>query len=166
MTRKPIHSRVQWSEDEVESLVRLYNEFKDAHEPVTRIREHFGTKKSTRNIIAKIMDLGLCDDRKKLGKKGASRKRRNEDEMQKSSSESDSALEDSSSGEEEEEEGPGDDGGATTGPTKAVQLVNLLKNMLATTRDDSEGTIIFGRLAWNTCFDNVMRRLGYSQGPR
>ena len=137
MTRKPIHSRVQWSEEEVDSLVRLYAEFKDAHEPVARIREHFGAKKSTRNIIAKIMDLGLCDDRKKLAKKGASRRRRNEDEMQRSASESDSALEDSSSGEEEEEEGAEEP--TSNGPTKADQLVSLLKNMLSPTRDDSKG---------------------------
>ena len=64
--------------------MRLYNEFKEAHEPVARIREHLGAKKSARNIIAKIMDLGLCDDKKKLAKKGASRRRRGAvDEIQK-----------------------------------------------------------------------------------
>ena len=73
ITRKPIRSKVQWSEEETEALTRLYNEFKEAFDPVARIREHLGTKKSSRQMIDKIMDLGLCDDRKKLKKSGGTR---------------------------------------------------------------------------------------------
>ena len=59
---------------------------------MARIREHLGTKKSSRQVIDKIMDLGLCDDRKKLKKSGGTRRRRGEGEMEKSASESDSGL--------------------------------------------------------------------------
>ena len=53
-----------------------------------------------------------------------------------SSSESDSALEDSSSGEELEEQ---EDAITSDGPTKADQLVNLLKNVLSPSREDAQG---------------------------
>lgn len=134
ITRKPIRSKVQWSEEETEALTRLYNEFKEAFDPMARIREHLGTKKSSRQVIDKIMDLGLCDDRKKLKKSGGTRRRRGEGEMERSASESDSALEDSSSEddqgddhddqEELEEEDVHEGGG---GVKKSQQLVDLLK---------------------------------------
>ena len=53
-----------------------------------------------------------------------------------SSSESDSALEDSSSGEDWEEP---EDAITPDGPTKADQLVNLLKNVLSPSREDAQG---------------------------
>lgn len=54
-------------------------------------------------------ELGLCDDPKKLSKKGSGRRRR-EGDVKESSSESDSALEDSSSGEDEENDEDDEDG--------------------------------------------------------
>ena len=108
---------------------------------MARIREHLGTKKSSRQVIDKIMDLGLCDDRKKLKKSGGTRRRRGEGEMEKSASESDSALEDSSSeddqgddhDEDEMEENVQEGGG---GVKKSQQLVDLLKKMISPSRLD------------------------------
>merc|ERR1719204_2915050 len=91
--------------------------------------------------MRRIMDLGLCDDRKKLKKSGGTRRRRGEGEMEKSASESDSALEDSSSeddqgddhDEDEEEENVQEGGG---GVKKSQQLVDLLKKMISPSRLD------------------------------
>jgi len=139
ITRKPIRSRVQWSEDEIEALTRLYNEFKEAFDPVARIREHLGTKKSSRQVIDKIMDLGLCDDRKKIKKSGGTRRRRGEGDMDRSASESDSALEDSSSedqGDDQDEEDEMENVEEGGGVKKSQQLVDLLKKLISPSRLD------------------------------
>merc|ERR1712029_51782 len=136
-------------EVELEMVEQLYQEFKDAHEPVARVKERLGNKKTKGQIAAKILEMGWCDDPAKLKVSKSSRKRRTGDELQKSSSESDSAMEDSSS------DGGGSDGGSSEAPadnepaghgTKAEQLVQLIKKMLEPSRPDSD--VLLSCLSW------------------
>ena len=56
VTKKPISVRSRpWEEDEVEQLVKLYEEFKDAVDPVNRIIDHLRVKRPKRRIVEKIM---------------------------------------------------------------------------------------------------------------
>merc|ERR1712029_1141063 len=149
VTRKSVRSKVAWNEVELEMVEQLYQEFKDAHEPVARVKERLGNKKTKGQIAAKILEMGWCDDPAKLKVSKSSRKRRTGDELQKSSSESDSAMEDSSS------DGGGSDGGSSEAPadnepaghgTKAEQLVQLIKKMLEPSRPDSD--VLLSCLSW------------------
>ena len=57
VTKKPLKLRVsrEWSEDEVNQLKTLYQEFKDAVDPVNRIIERMEVKRQKKRVVEKIM---------------------------------------------------------------------------------------------------------------
>ena len=78
-------------------------EFEDAVDPVKRIIDQLPVKRQKKRIVEKIMELGLCNDMKKLMKKKVRRGMKEGDAgYLEKASESDSAMEDSSSDDEEE----------------------------------------------------------------
>jgi len=123
ITKRPVGVSREWTEEEVEKLVELFNEYKDAENPAARIHEQWkasGLSKWSKNkIVDKIMQLELVDDRAKLGKvkKRTRRPKEGEAGYLSRKSDSDSAMEDSSEGEDEsgdessseEDEGSGDE---------------------------------------------------------
>ena len=106
-----------WAEEEIDQLRNLFEEYKDAMDPINRILDHLTVKRPKARVIDKIMgighlltyfyisnkyffplclELGLCDDKKKLKKKRTQRRLKEGDPgYLKSASESDSALDDS-----------------------------------------------------------------------
>ncbi|XP_014669894.1 PREDICTED: protein timeless homolog [Priapulus caudatus] len=62
-----------WQEEEEYELKRLYEEFKDADDPVARILDNMIQKRSRNKVIEKCLSLSIVQDRKQLHKK---RKRR------------------------------------------------------------------------------------------
>ena len=131
VTRKSLKAKIVWNEEEVEKLKSLWEEFKEAHKPVQIIKDHLGTKRTSRKIADKIMELGLCSDRKLLYQKVRSSRRENRENVS-SESESDSALEDSSSGEEENEEGDEEDA------KEVIESVKEMKEVLKWLRESFE----------------------------
>ena len=79
-------------------------EFKDAVDPVKMIINQLPVKRQKKRIVMKIMELGLCNDVKKLMKKKVRRGMKEGDAgYLEKASESDSAMEDSSSDDEEDD---------------------------------------------------------------
>ena len=77
-------------------------EFKDAVDPVKMIINQLPVKRQKKRIVMKIMELGLCNDVKKLMKKKVRRGMKEGDAgYLEKASESDSAMEDSSSDDDE-----------------------------------------------------------------
>jgi len=107
ISKRPVGVSREWTEEEIEKVVELFNEFKDAENPAARIYEQWKAsglvKRSKGKLVDKIMQLELCDDRAKLGKiKKKNRKpKEGEDGYLTRKSDSDSAMEDSSEGEAE-----------------------------------------------------------------
>ena len=90
VTRKPLKTNGRtWTDEEVERLKILYDQFKDAIDPAKLIKEHLSNQRTKRKIIEKILELGLCANPGELKRKIGSRSRRR-DELKKNSSESDS----------------------------------------------------------------------------
>ena len=78
-------------------------EFKDAVDPVKMIINQLPVKRQKKRIVMKIMELGLCNDVKKLMKKKVRRGMKEGDAgYLEKASESDSAMEDSSSDDDDE----------------------------------------------------------------
>ena len=99
VTRKPLKSKGKiWTSEEIDRLKILYEQFKDAIDPVARIKEQLSNQRTKRKIVEKILDLQLCSNPGDLKCKTGSRRRRREDMNNvQSESDSDSALEDSHS---------------------------------------------------------------------
>ena len=77
-------------------------EFEGAVDPVKMIINQLPVKRQKKRIVEKIMELGLCNDVKKLMKKKVRRGMKEGDAgYLEKASESDSAMEDSSSDDEE-----------------------------------------------------------------
>jgi hypothetical protein len=57
VTKKPLKMRASrdWSDEEVEQLKSLYNEFKDAVDPVNRIIDRMEVKRQKKRVVEKIM---------------------------------------------------------------------------------------------------------------
>ena len=99
VTNKPlkIKAPIEWGEEEIEQLKKLYDEFKDAIAPVNRIIDHLTVKRPKKRVIEKILEIGLCDDRKKLMTKRTRKGLKEGDPgYLENASESDSAMESSS----------------------------------------------------------------------
>lgn len=105
VTRKPLKVKGSvWSDEEIEKLKTLYEEYKSAFDPVSRIREHLPTQRTKRKITEKILELELCSDVSILKRKPNSlRRKRDGMHKIKNDSEPDSAFDSSSSGSEESE---------------------------------------------------------------
>ena len=103
VTRKPLKTKGRiWNDEENERLKSLYEEYKDAVDPVSRIREHLFNQRTKRNIIERILELQLCNDPSKLKRKiNSRRKKRDSMNALQNESNSDSACESSSSDSEE-----------------------------------------------------------------
>ena len=113
VTKKPLKTKAApWTDEEIETLTRLYKEFEDAVDPVKRIIDQLPVKRQKKRIVEKIMELGLCDDKKKLMKKKIRRGLKEGDAgyLEKASG-SDSAMEDSSSDDDEADNNQASDGG-------------------------------------------------------
>ena len=61
LSNKPIKLRapIIWGDEEIEQLKKLYEEFKDAVDPVNRIIDHLIVKRPKKRVIEKIMGK-LC----------------------------------------------------------------------------------------------------------
>ena len=113
VTKKPLKTKAApWTDEEIETLTRLYKEFQDAVDPVKRIIDQLPVKRQKKRIVEKIMELGLCDDKKKLMKKKIRRGLKEGDAgyLEKASG-SDSAMEDSSSDDDEADNNQASDQG-------------------------------------------------------
>ena len=56
VTKKPLKTaRRQWTEEEIEQLTKLYNEFKEAVDPVNRILDNLTVKRPKKRVVDKIM---------------------------------------------------------------------------------------------------------------
>ena len=60
MTRKPLKIRAPriWADEEIDQLKYLYEEYKEAVDPINRILDHLNVKRPKSRIIEKIM--GNC----------------------------------------------------------------------------------------------------------
>ena len=88
VTRKPLKTKGRiWTDDEVDKLKILYEQFKDAIDPIKRIRENLSNQRTKRKIIEKILELELCANPSELKRKLGSRSRRR-DELQRASTDS------------------------------------------------------------------------------
>ena len=98
VTRKPLKTKGRiWTDDEIDKLKILYEQFKDAIDPIKRIMENLSNQRTKRKIVEKILELELCANPSELKRKIGSRSRRR-DELQKASSDTDSdSLTDSDS---------------------------------------------------------------------
>ena len=102
-------------------------EFKDAVDPVKMIINQLPVKRQKKRIVMKIMELGLCNDVKKLMKKKVRRGMKEGDAgYLEKASESDSAMEDSSSDDEE------DDRVSFFGLCIKMQLIPLQNSIIKT----------------------------------
>lgn len=56
MTRKPLSLKTPrlWGEEEMDQLKALYEEFKDAMDPIGRIRERMKVQRPKKRVIEKI----------------------------------------------------------------------------------------------------------------
>ena len=57
LSNKPIRVRapIIWGDEEIEQLKKLYEEYKDAVDPVNRIIDHLIVKRPKKRVIEKIM---------------------------------------------------------------------------------------------------------------
>lgn len=63
VSKKPVRVRPprEWGEDEIEELRRLYEENKEAMDPVGRIIDHMTVKRPKKRIVDKIIGkIGYC----------------------------------------------------------------------------------------------------------
>merc|ERR1740129_362736 len=113
VTKKPLKTKgAPWTDEEIETLTRLYKEFQDAVDPVKLIIHQLPVKRQKKRIVEKIMELKLCNDVKKLMKKKVRRGMKEGDAgYLEKASESDSAMEDSSSDDDEADNNQASDGG-------------------------------------------------------
>merc|ERR1719509_702778 len=132
ISKRPVGVSREWTEEEIEKVVELFNEFKDAENPAARIYEQWKAsglvKRSKGKLVDKIMQLELCDDRAKLGKiKKKNRKpKEGEDGYLTRKSDSDSAMEDSSEGEDES----GSESSSDEEVAEGVGIVEALKKVV------------------------------------
>ena len=98
VTRKPLKIKGRaWADEEVEILKTLYEKFKDAIDPVTRIKENLSNQRTKRKIIEKILELELCSNPGELKRKtNYRRQKRNNLDNKQSESDPDSAMDESS----------------------------------------------------------------------
>ena len=112
-----------WADEEIAELRKLYEEYKDAMDPINRILDHLTVKRPKARVIEKILDLGLCDDKKKLKKKRTQRGLKEGDPgYLKSASESDSALDDSTEYDTYESDEEGSEDFQESIRTKALEV--------------------------------------------
>ena len=125
VTKKPLKMRAPriWADEEIAELRKLYEEYKDAMDPINRILDHLTVKRPKARVIEKILDLGLCDDKKKLKKKRTQRGLKEGDPgYLKSASESDSALDDSTEYDTYESDEEGSEDFQESIRTKALEV--------------------------------------------
>jgi len=107
ITKKPLNSSREWQEEEIDKLKELFEEYKEAENPGSRIQEQWKAAsmpvRSKKKLCDKIVELGWVSDRSKLGKvkKRTRKPKEGEAGYLNNKSDSDSALNSSS----EEEEG-------------------------------------------------------------
>ncbi|CAH1404037.1 unnamed protein product [Nezara viridula] len=75
-----------WTEEQMEELKQLYEEFKDSEDPLSEISEKLTLPRSRRNIATTLVKMGCVDSTKALRKKrkklGSGRKSRKEEESE------------------------------------------------------------------------------------
>merc|ERR1740129_148577 len=141
VTKKPLKTKgAPWTDEEIETLTRLYKEFKDAVDPVKMIIHQLPVKRQKKRIVEKIMELRLCNDVKKLMKKRVRRGMKEGDAgYLEKASESDSAMEDSSSDDDDEADNNqasddnGNDGGESFDETElksTLEAISKDENLL------------------------------------
>ena len=59
VTKKPLKMRAPriWAEEEVDQLRNLFEEYKDAIDPINRILDHLAVKRPKARVIDKIMGM-------------------------------------------------------------------------------------------------------------
>ncbi|XP_067015492.2 protein timeless homolog [Anabrus simplex] len=82
----------EWAPEEIEQLTALYQQFKDAYDPLGCIMERLTVRRPKSRVIEKLLSLGLVSDRKELHKKRGARKSRTHESNR---TDSDDSLEDS-----------------------------------------------------------------------
>ena len=57
MTKKPLKMKASriWTDEDLEELKSLYNEFKDSIDPVKRIMERLKVQRQKKRVVEKIM---------------------------------------------------------------------------------------------------------------
>ncbi|CAG5128685.1 unnamed protein product, partial [Candidula unifasciata] len=65
----------KWTEEEVEKVKEAFNMHRASDYPISEIMKTLNTNKSKRLVIAKIIDLGLVQDKKELFKQKSSKRR-------------------------------------------------------------------------------------------
>ena len=57
MTRKPLKLKASriWTDEDLDELKSLYNEFKDSIDPVKRIMERLKVQRQKKRVVEKIM---------------------------------------------------------------------------------------------------------------
>ena len=62
VTKKPLKIRAprEWAEEEVQQLKKLYEQFKDAMDPVNRILDHLSVKRPKKRVVEKILGNAQC----------------------------------------------------------------------------------------------------------
>lgn len=63
--------KTAWSAEEIEQVVALYNEYKEATDVMGRILDNLTVKRPKKHVIEKLLELGTVTDRKQLRKKRA-----------------------------------------------------------------------------------------------
>lgn len=60
VTNKPLKMRAPrvWAEEEIDQLRNLFEEYKDAMDPINRILDHLTVKRPKARVIDKIMGIG------------------------------------------------------------------------------------------------------------
>merc|ERR1712240_472318 len=108
ITKKPLNSSREWQEEEIDKLKELFEEYKEAENPGSRIQEQWKAAsmpvRSKKKLCDKIVELGWVSDRSKLGKvkKRTRKPKEGEAGYLNTKSDSDSALNSSSSEDEAE----------------------------------------------------------------
>merc|ERR1712142_744865 len=98
ITKKPLNSSREWQEEEIDKLKELFEEYKEAENPGSRIQEQWKAAsmpvRSKKKLCDKIVELGWVSDRSKLGKlkKRTRKPKEGEAGYLNTKSDSDSAL--------------------------------------------------------------------------
>merc|ERR1719318_1468193 len=106
ITKKPLNSSREWQEEELEKLEELFEQYKEAENPGSRIHEQWKAAnmpvRSKKKLCDKIVELNWVTDRSKLGKTKTRNRKPKEGEAGylNTKSDSDSALNSSSSEDE------------------------------------------------------------------
>ncbi|XP_045461506.1 protein timeless homolog isoform X2 [Harmonia axyridis] len=133
--RKSAKVPKHWSPEEEDQLTELYEQFKDAMDPLGCIMDRLNVSRSKNRIIEKLLVLGLIQDRKEVRKKrtkGASRPRSGP-----RNAESDRSDGSSGSDDDDDSDGPSTsiarraDVGSKKKNTKRTTVVNVSSKRLA-----------------------------------